>query len=90
MTRKILLAAFAAASMSAFTVSGEDRLPGKSSFDIDTENLYELFRDPAPQYRPYARWWWNGLRLAVRRGVPSAGAPASDAYSGDPEGGRRQ
>lgn len=63
MTRKILLAAFAAASMSAFPVSGEDRLPGKSSFDIDTENLYELFRDPAPQYRPYARWWWNGLRL---------------------------
>ena len=42
MTRKILLAAFAAASMSAFPVSGEDRLPGKSSFDIDTENLYEL------------------------------------------------
>ena len=63
MTRKILLAAFAAASMSAFPVSGEDRLPGKSSFDIDTENLYELFRDPARQYRPYARWWWNGLRL---------------------------
>lgn len=63
MTRKILLAAFAAASMSAFPVSGEDRLPGKSSFDIDTENLYELFRDPAPQYRLYARWWWNGLRL---------------------------
>ena len=167
MTRKTLLAAFAAASMSAFPVSGEDRLPGKSSFDIDTENLYELFRDPSPQYRPYARWWWNGLRLdeneilreldimkemglggveinsirfpdeadtlgykvmpylsddwarmvrvaadgcrdrgmvcdmiggsgwpwlrlAVRRGVPSAGAPASDAYSGDPEGGRRQ
>lgn len=63
MTRKTLLAAFAAASMSAFPVSGEDRLPGKSSFDIDTENLYELFRDPSPQYRPYARWWWNGLRL---------------------------
>ena len=63
MTCKTLLAAFAAASMSAFPVSGEDRLPGKSSFDIDTENLYELFRDPARQYRPYARWWWNGLRL---------------------------
>lgn len=24
---------------------------------------YELFRDPAPETRPFVRWWWNGGRV---------------------------
>lgn len=26
-------------------------------------SLYEIFRDPANQYRPMVRWWWNGDRV---------------------------
>ncbi len=25
--------------------------------------LYELFRNPASQYRPFVRWWWNGNKV---------------------------
>lgn len=26
-------------------------------------NLYKLFTNPAMQYRPYVRWWWNGDKI---------------------------
>jgi hypothetical protein len=26
-------------------------------------SLYEIFRQPANQYRPMVRWWWNGDRV---------------------------
>jgi hypothetical protein len=26
-------------------------------------SLYEIFREPANQYRPMVRWWWNGDRV---------------------------
>ena len=25
--------------------------------------LFEIFKNPANQYRPFVRWWWNGDRL---------------------------
>ena len=25
--------------------------------------LYEGFRDPPPEARPFVRWWWNGNRI---------------------------
>jgi hypothetical protein len=34
--------------------------PRISSTDI---SLYEIFREPANQYRPMVRWWWNGDRV---------------------------
>ena len=27
------------------------------------EQLYEEFRQPASQYRPFVRWWWNGDKV---------------------------
>ncbi|MFO7935092.1 MAG: glycosyl hydrolase, partial [Bacteroidales bacterium] len=27
------------------------------------EKLYEGFRDPPPEARPFVRWWWNGNRI---------------------------
>ncbi len=27
------------------------------------ENLYEGFQEPASQYRPFVRWWWNGDKV---------------------------
>ncbi|MDQ2864130.1 MAG: glycoside hydrolase family 2, partial [Bacteroidota bacterium] len=26
-------------------------------------SLYQLFKEPAAQYRPYVRWWWNGDKI---------------------------
>ena len=26
-------------------------------------DLYSLFKNPTDQYRPFARWWWNGDRI---------------------------
>ncbi|AXC12542.1 glycoside hydrolase family 2, sugar binding [Acidisarcina polymorpha] len=30
---------------------------------IKDVSLYEIFREPANQYRPMVRWWWNGDRV---------------------------
>jgi len=29
-----------------------------------TDELYEAFRDPPAEARPFVRWWWNGDRVA--------------------------
>ncbi|MEO9146438.1 MAG: glycosyl hydrolase [Ginsengibacter sp.] len=26
-------------------------------------SLYQIFKEPADQYRPYVRWWWNGDKI---------------------------
>ena len=36
--------------------SGSDTMAGKSG-------LYELFREPSSNYRPFVRWWWNGNKV---------------------------
>ncbi|MDT0651059.1 glycosyl hydrolase [Autumnicola edwardsiae] len=28
-----------------------------------SDNLYQLFKDPPPNYRPFVRWWWNGNKI---------------------------
>ena len=30
---------------------------------LTTEQLYEEFRQPASEYRPFVRWWWNGDKV---------------------------
>ena len=30
---------------------------------LTTEQLYEEFQQPASQYRPFVRWWWNGDKV---------------------------
>ncbi|GEP95702.1 glycosyl hydrolase [Chitinophaga cymbidii] len=27
------------------------------------KDLYRLFKDPQPVYRPFVRWWWNGDKI---------------------------
>src|SRR5690606_16206201 len=27
------------------------------------KDLYRLFKDPLPVYRPFVRWWWNGDKI---------------------------
>jgi len=48
----------AAGGLNLFAVSpaGSETISGKSG-------LYELFRDPASNYRPFVRWWWNGNKV---------------------------
>ncbi|HVV02726.1 MAG TPA: glycosyl hydrolase [Puia sp.] len=31
----------------------------------DAGGLYTIFQDPAGQYRPFVRWWWNGDRVTA-------------------------
>lgn len=35
-------------------------VPGE---DMAADDLYELFKNPGIQYRPYVRWWWNGDKV---------------------------
>lgn len=45
-------------------LSGQAQLlPTKSKFEHSKEDLYSIFQTPDSKYRPYVRWWWNGLRL---------------------------
>ncbi|MDX1638746.1 MAG: glycosyl hydrolase, partial [Balneolaceae bacterium] len=30
---------------------------------VPGETLYEIFKSPPSEYRPFVRWWWNGNRL---------------------------
>jgi len=30
---------------------------------LTTEQLYKEFRQPASEYRPFVRWWWNGDKV---------------------------
>ena len=30
---------------------------------LDTEQLYAEFQQPASEYRPFVRWWWNGDKV---------------------------
>ena len=38
--------------------SGED--------NASSESLYELFRNPALNYHPFVRWWWNGNKVEAK------------------------
>ncbi len=38
----------------------------KAVLNVDSEennSLYQLFKNPAMQYRPFVRWWWNGDKI---------------------------
>lgn len=59
--KRLLLAALLLIS-SVFYSNGEN-LPTKSSFSKPKGDLYETFKNPGAQYRPFVRWWWNGLKI---------------------------
>lgn len=60
MKRLLLLALLLIGSV--FYSNGEN-LPTKSSFSRPKGDLYETFKNPGAQYRPFVRWWWNGLKI---------------------------
>lgn len=43
--------------------SNGENLPTKSTFKTPKCDLYETFKNPDAQYRPFVRWWWNGLKI---------------------------
>lgn len=59
--KRLLLSALLLIS-SVFYSNGEN-LPTKSSFSKPKGDLYETFKNPGAQYRPFVRWWWNGLKI---------------------------
>lgn len=54
-----------AAAVLLFTVSPvfSSAMTPASAAEDGRDSLYETFRAPDSRYRPYVRWWWNGLRL---------------------------
>ena len=30
---------------------------------LSTEHLYAEFQQPASEYHPFVRWWWNGDKV---------------------------
>ena len=30
---------------------------------LTTEQLYQTFKEPSSEYRPFVRWWWNGDKV---------------------------
>ena len=45
-----------------FYSNGKNLLTG-STFSVQDFDLYETFKNPGAQYRPFVRWWWNGLKI---------------------------
>ncbi|HPB14210.1 MAG TPA: glycoside hydrolase family 2, partial [Bacteroidales bacterium] len=60
---------FAATRLQAMPWSpdgGRVPLPASSipaSLTFSGNGLWESFRDPSGNYRPFVRWWWNGNRV---------------------------
>lgn len=44
----------------------DESLPVKSNIKVESKKLYEIFQNPDSKYRPFVRWWWNGLRLSEK------------------------
>ena len=36
---------------------------GSKHDTLTTEQLYQVFRQPTSEYRPFVRWWWNGDKI---------------------------
>ncbi|MBO7615931.1 MAG: glycoside hydrolase family 2 [Bacteroidales bacterium] len=36
---------------------------GSKHDTLTTEQLYQAFRQPTSEYRPFVRWWWNGDKV---------------------------
>lgn len=36
---------------------------GSKRATLSTEHLYQVFQQPASEYRPFVRWWWNGDKV---------------------------
>ena len=36
---------------------------GSKRATLSTEHLYQAFQQPASEYRPFVRWWWNGDKV---------------------------
>ena len=54
----------AANTISAFGTNAVD--PKQIRFDAD---LYQLFKNPDSNYRPFVRWWWNGDKVGYNSGL---------------------
>ena len=65
MAMKSLRAIFIFLVILAFSPDAGSRdLPHKGRIvHPDEKNLYEVFRNPGAEYRPFVRWWWNGARI---------------------------
>ena len=33
---------------------------------LTTEQMYQAFQQPASEYRPFVRWWWNGDKVEAK------------------------
>ncbi len=44
-------------------VLASDRSENRSLRSLSHAELYKLFKDPPPVYRPFVRWWWNGDKV---------------------------
>ena len=36
---------------------------GSKRATLSTEHMYQAFQQPASEYRPFVRWWWNGDKV---------------------------
>ena len=36
---------------------------GSKRATLSTEQMYQAFQQPASEYRPFVRWWWNGDKV---------------------------
>jgi len=62
----ILAAGVPTMKMYPFTaeVTNRKQIAGVAADDDD--RLYELFRNPPQQAKPFVRWWWNGDKLSAK------------------------
>ena len=66
MKRRTFISGGALAAAGWMTAGRLDMLAGSFSSTPAMKNekgLYEQFKSPSSQYRPFVRWWWNGDKV---------------------------
>ncbi|MFC5282944.1 glycosyl hydrolase [Pedobacter alpinus] len=66
MKRKTFLqqsAIFSAASLLMLNGNVFSKTVANTLMEVSENDLYQLFKNPASNYRPFVRWWWNGNKV---------------------------
>jgi hypothetical protein len=66
MKRKSFLqqsAIFSAASLLMLNGNVFSKTIANTLMEVSEDDLYRLFKNPASNYRPFVRWWWNGNKI---------------------------
>lgn len=54
---------FSAASLFTLNSNVFSKSIANTLLEFSEDDLYKIFKNPADNYRPFVRWWWNGNKI---------------------------